>query len=542
MSLLDQKLFGSSILTPSSSGAHSTSQQSVGINQKGMRNLKFLALKLVSAMHLLRLEGIIHADIKPENCFLSTRCVHESSSTVEPHNSGQTHTKHINNLDVDTLEIRLGDMGNSIHTSEILLYYAEFGIQSLPYRAPEVLLGVPFTAAIDMWSLGVLLVEICTGSSLFLGRSREDMLAQISQKLAPLCPVTFSGGMYSHLLSEVHNSNLLVAPQTLHASTSQHQNHSVGNNPALGVSYTSGGSSMPFAYSTHIKCVKRLLTRALPASSHSLISSDFLHFIGGLLMPDPKLRLTPIEALTHPFLCDSLCVPLHLLHPGGVDSKGVYDSRAGTVSSSTASSLKSNRSVTASIGQLRRLTGSSLEPREIAKIKLSPAICAPVVSIKREKDSVPKSSENRPHEVVHVNVNRGKGYKPIETPVKVETVASSSSSKHKADGIDLTAPSSSGGGAGASSAPRGHAGSNSFMALFSPPAKPINYNSNFARLQNTLHSSLQSAQQQQSNGAHKRTKGDSGVAEHKQPDDRKRGKGEEDGAHAGASKFSKFLN
>ena len=39
-------------------------------------------------------------------------------------------------------------------------YYKSFNIQSLPYRAPEVLMGRPFSFAIDMWSLGVVLLEV----------------------------------------------------------------------------------------------------------------------------------------------------------------------------------------------------------------------------------------------------------------------------------------------------------------------------------------------------------------------------------------------
>ena len=42
-------------------------------------------------------------------------------------------------------------------------------IQSRFYRSPEVLLGVPYDLAIDMWSLGCILVEMHTGEPLFSG-------------------------------------------------------------------------------------------------------------------------------------------------------------------------------------------------------------------------------------------------------------------------------------------------------------------------------------------------------------------------------------
>ena len=38
------------------------------------------------------------------------------------------------------------------------------------YRSPEVLLGIPYDLAIDMWSLGCILVEMHTGEPLFSGR------------------------------------------------------------------------------------------------------------------------------------------------------------------------------------------------------------------------------------------------------------------------------------------------------------------------------------------------------------------------------------
>ena len=42
-------------------------------------------------------------------------------------------------------------------------------IQSRFYRSPEVMLGLPYTVAIDMWSLGCILVEMHTGEPLFAG-------------------------------------------------------------------------------------------------------------------------------------------------------------------------------------------------------------------------------------------------------------------------------------------------------------------------------------------------------------------------------------
>lgn len=52
-------------------------------------------------------------------------------------------------------------------------------IQSRFYRSPEVMLGLPYTTAIDMWSLGCILVEMHTGEPLFAGVDQFDQMCRI---------------------------------------------------------------------------------------------------------------------------------------------------------------------------------------------------------------------------------------------------------------------------------------------------------------------------------------------------------------------------
>ena len=51
------------------------------------------------------------------------------------------------------------------------------------YRAPEVILGVPFNEAIDMWSLGCVLAELYLGWPLFPGASESEQITYICQTL-----------------------------------------------------------------------------------------------------------------------------------------------------------------------------------------------------------------------------------------------------------------------------------------------------------------------------------------------------------------------
>jgi len=58
-------------------------------------------------------------------------------------------------------------------------------IQSRFYRAPEVILGLPYTTAIDMWSLGCIVAELHTGYPLFPGENEVEQLACIMEVFGP---------------------------------------------------------------------------------------------------------------------------------------------------------------------------------------------------------------------------------------------------------------------------------------------------------------------------------------------------------------------
>ncbi len=77
-------------------------------------------------------------------------------------------------------QIKLIDFGSGCFQSKqsfnILFFFNYFlflflvytYIQSRFYRAPEIILGIQYTTAIDMWSFGCILVELFTGLFLFL--------------------------------------------------------------------------------------------------------------------------------------------------------------------------------------------------------------------------------------------------------------------------------------------------------------------------------------------------------------------------------------
>jgi serine/threonine protein kinase len=89
--------------------------------------------------------GIIHRDIKPENILID-----KSRSLV-----------------------KLIDFGLAIHESQVTTDY----IATRWYRAPENLLETKeYTCAIDVFSLGCVIVELYLGSPLFPGSNNIDQL------------------------------------------------------------------------------------------------------------------------------------------------------------------------------------------------------------------------------------------------------------------------------------------------------------------------------------------------------------------------------
>ena len=69
------------------------------------------------------------------------------------------------------------DFGSSCFQDKSIYTY----IQSRFYRAPEILLGIDYTPAIDMWSFGCILFELYTGYPLFAGEDETEQIQLIME-------------------------------------------------------------------------------------------------------------------------------------------------------------------------------------------------------------------------------------------------------------------------------------------------------------------------------------------------------------------------
>jgi serine/threonine protein kinase len=99
--------------------------------------VRLVAAQLLGVLHFFSVNQfnlrLIHGDIKPENIMKVT-------------------------AGGDTFAVKLIDFGlaSVSQTPDMTNTY----VQSRYYRSPEVLLGLRYTAAIDMWSLACTLVEL----------------------------------------------------------------------------------------------------------------------------------------------------------------------------------------------------------------------------------------------------------------------------------------------------------------------------------------------------------------------------------------------
>jgi serine/threonine protein kinase len=90
--------------------------------------------------------------------------------------------------------VKVIDFGSSSFVSDRQSSY----IQSRSYRAPEVILGLPYDGKIDMWSLGCVVAEMYTGEVTFQNDSEVSMLSRIEAICGPFPKHMIAKGRNSH--------------------------------------------------------------------------------------------------------------------------------------------------------------------------------------------------------------------------------------------------------------------------------------------------------------------------------------------------------
>uniref|UniRef100_A0A3P9DLC3 Protein kinase domain-containing protein n=1 Tax=Maylandia zebra TaxID=106582 RepID=A0A3P9DLC3_9CICH len=187
--------------------------------------------QLANALSHLGSLGIVHADLKPGNIMVVDR--YECP-----------------------IKVKLTDFGFACPASTVIPGDC---VGTVGYRAPEVMIGSLFNEAIDMWSLGLVAVELATGYPFYPGRNDYDVLKFIIQT---------QGQPPDHTERQFQDET---------------------------------GCQSKDTRSIKLKCLDDLEQLLKIWGCWEKIQNVFVSLIKEMLALDPNQRITPSEVLHHPF-------------------------------------------------------------------------------------------------------------------------------------------------------------------------------------------------------------------------------------------------
>jgi len=225
--------------------------KNVGLHIKAVRSY---VQQMLLALKIMKKANIVHADIKPDNIL-----VNESK-----------------------LLLKLADFGSASHVAEneITPY-----LVSRFYRAPEVILGMKYDFAIDLWSSGATFYELYTGKIMFPGQTNNHMLKKFMDLKGKIPNKIIRKGQFK---DNHFDSSCCFMYHDIDKVT---QREKVVNMPVVNKSRNLeseliGGNKLP---EDQLRKVTQF--------------RDFLDKIHTL---DPAKRISLNECLTHPFIQDRM--------------------------------------------------------------------------------------------------------------------------------------------------------------------------------------------------------------------------------------------
>ena len=233
-----------------------------------VRLIRSYLRQLLDAMTAIEAEHIVHCDLKPENILLD-RARDEA--------------------------ITLIDFGSACFEDNTMYTY----IQSRHYRSPEVIMGLQYTCAIDMWSLGCIAAELILGIPLFPGANEYNQLYKITSMLGAPPPEMVAAGSSAYKFFKP--DPLAPGAFVLKSQAEFERENGVRLDPDKRyVPYTSLDDML-----AHVRLNTGYSHAEIsPAASPAEIRRSFLDFLKGVLQLDPSRRWTPAQALQHPFLTE----------------------------------------------------------------------------------------------------------------------------------------------------------------------------------------------------------------------------------------------
>ncbi|XP_030259461.1 homeodomain-interacting protein kinase 2-like isoform X2 [Sparus aurata] len=217
-----------------------------------LSDIRAIIKQLATALDALKKSGIIHTDVKCDNIMMV-------------------------NHQLRPLKVKLIDFGVAISTS-----HARQGmrLQPLSLRSPEIICGLKFSEAIDMWSLGCVMALMILGNRLFEAPSEYELLRRIVELLGQPADHLLNGGLKTKDYFNWTESNCweLKTPAEFY-----------GRN----VRRVDEGSW--FQSVDDLKDV-------LKETNNEAEAEDCIELLKAMLKIDPNERITPREVASHPFI------------------------------------------------------------------------------------------------------------------------------------------------------------------------------------------------------------------------------------------------
>ena len=215
--------------------------------------VKIYARQLFVALRYMERLNIMHADLKPDNIVVNDKY----------------------NL------LKVCDFGSAANgdDNEITPY-----LVSRFYRAPEIMLGLHYGCPVDMWAAGCTLYELYTGKIMFQGNSNNMMLKLIQEVKGKMPHKLIRKGFFSELHFDPDNDFVYKEKDKV-SGREIVRTIKFEQRPTLG------------------KDLKTLIMPTKLPESEAKKVLQLADLLEKALMLDPSKRLSPSQALKHPF-CD----------------------------------------------------------------------------------------------------------------------------------------------------------------------------------------------------------------------------------------------
>jgi serine/threonine protein kinase len=277
--------------------------------------VKRIAVQIIYTLAYLFQHNIVHCDLKPENILFKAYNPEAGSKAVTVNNAYLS--SHEQSVPLISTSIKIIDFGSSCFVNESVYTY----IQSRFYRAPEIILGAPYSCAIDVWSLGCIIVELFLGYPLFPGDNEEEQMVLLIDTLGVPPLYIQRRGSRSRLYFRSNGEPRphivdQLGPQPPEALDPEKNKGKTRVNSILRKMLIRYGYNMsdprsqqsPVAYYYRsVRSSRGLDPDKWPTNVIALISENE-PLMGNLALAclqwDPEMRITPKQALQHRFLTD----------------------------------------------------------------------------------------------------------------------------------------------------------------------------------------------------------------------------------------------